>query len=261
MGTAQTALGPSSFRRLQIERLNRPPRFGDRDRPGRCVRRLANSVRHDGCFTRRGVFRLMAGKHFDGGLKLWPNCQLNVTPLSLVLFAVFRPNGDVATRSPTKFAWTERDLSRWRLVEDFQERLSRGGAQASAPGHLVGGGTTVGLQRLLELAVAGLAQSGGCARCAACARPAIWHECKSTSAADRLSLGSFFGGPGPVGSRPVGGSLRATEPGVGSDGGAGKPGPAALVGAGRQFCLRLCLACIGVCGGGRAASKARCACT
>ncbi len=98
----------------------------------------------------------MAGKHFDGGLKLWPNCQLNVTPLSLVLFAVFWPNGDVATRSPTKFAWTERDLSRWRLVEDFQERLSRAAHKHPLPATWSEGARRLACSDYLSLLLLGL---------------------------------------------------------------------------------------------------------
>ncbi len=152
----------------------------------------------------------------------------------LYFLPFFWPNGDVATRSPTKFAWTERDLSRWRLVEDFQERLSRAAHKHPLPGHLVGGGTTVGLQRLLELAVAGLAQSGGAHDARLCAASHLArvqeHVCRRP-----VSLGSFSEAQAlldPALLAEVFAQLsRELVPTAGLE----SPGRRPLVGAGRQF--------------------------
>ncbi len=68
----------------------------------------------------------------------------------------FWPNGDVATRSPTKFAWTERDLSRWRLVEDFQERLSRAAHKHPLPATWSEGARRLACSDYLSLLLLGL---------------------------------------------------------------------------------------------------------
>ena len=53
------------------------------------------------------------------------NCDPSVTQLSLVLGRALWPIGAVARALPSEIELTERDLSRWRLVEDFQARLAQ----------------------------------------------------------------------------------------------------------------------------------------